>query len=315
MIILPPYNPIIQQIETSLTKEKQVSWKVLRLDLIDEIMGGNKLFKLKYNLEAAKQSGLPVLTFGGAFSNHIIATAKACSLNNISCIGIIRGERTEELNHVLKAAEEFGMKLLFVSREEYRKRGEPEYQIELKEKFGEHFIIPEGGGNNLGVTGCTEILKQIEEESDFLFAPVGSGGTLAGLALSAPAKTKIIGVAVLKGENYLEQSAQQLINECDSIINRAELESDSATSRAELVAEQNWSINHNYHFGGYAKWNAELMNFINDFKTVTAIPLEPIYSGKLFFAVNDLLLKNFFPSESKILCLHTGGLFSSKYLK
>ncbi|MEI7803611.1 MAG: pyridoxal-phosphate dependent enzyme, partial [Bacteroidota bacterium] len=184
MIILPPYNSIIQQIETSFTKEKQVSWKVLRLDLIDEIIGGNKLFKLKYNLEVAKQSGLPVLTYGGAFSNHIIATAKACSLNNISSIGIIRGERTTELNHVLKAAEEFGMKLHFVSREEYRRRGEHEFQTELKEKFGEHFIIPEGGGNNLGVTGCIEILKPIKEEFDFVFVPVGSGGTLAGLALS-----------------------------------------------------------------------------------------------------------------------------------
>ncbi len=293
-MILPPYNPIIQQIETTLTKEKKVSWKVLRLDLIDELIGGNKLFKLKYNLEAAKQSGLPVLTFGGAFSNHIIATAKTCSLNSVTSIGIIRGERATELNPVLKTVESFGMKLNFVSREEYRRRGEAKYQDELQNKFGEHFIIPEGGGNELGVKGCMEILPAINEEFDFVFTPIGSGGTFAGLALSAPKKTKVIGVAVLKGAEYLEETVQQFIGE-----------RQSAT----------WSIIHNYHFGGYAKWNDDLINFINDFKTVTAIPLEPIYSGKLFFAVNDLIKNNFFQKESKILCLHTGGLFTGKFLK
>lgn len=294
MIILPPYNPVVQQIETSLTKEKQVSWKVLRLDLIDEITGGNKLFKLKYNLEEAKKAGLPVLTFGGAFSNHIIATAKACSLNRISCMGIIRGEKPVELNHVLKTAEEFGMKLNFVSREEYRSRGEIEYQNELQKLFGQHLIIPEGGGNVLGVKGCAEILKPIEEEFDFIFTPVGSGGTLAGLALSAPAKTKVIGIAVLKGENYLEQSVKDLIGRKHSA---------------------HWSVNHQYHLGGYAKWNNELMEFLNKFKSVHDLKLEPIYSGKLFFAVSDLLKNNFFPLDSKVLCLQTGGLFSSKYLK
>lgn len=293
MIHLPPYNPIIQQIESSLTKEKQVNWKVLRLDLIDEIKGGNKLFKLKYNLEEAKKTGLPVLTFGGAFSNHIIATAKACSLNSISSIGIIRGETPAELNHVLKAAEEFGMKLHFVLREEYRRRGAAEYQYELQNKFGNHFIIPEGGGNELGVKGCMEILKPIEEEFDFIFTPVGSGGTLAGLALSAPVKAKVIGIAVLKGENYLEQSVKNLIGR-------------------KHVAH--WSINHHYHFGGYAKWNNELIEFIYKFKAVNDIQLEPIYSGKLFFAVHDMLKNNFFPVDSKILSLHTGGLFSSKLL-
>ncbi len=294
MIILPPYTPIIQQIESSLTKEKQVNWKVLRLDLIDEITGGNKLFKLKYNLQEAKKTGLPVLTFGGAFSNHIIATAKACSINTISCIGIIRGEKPTELNHVLKAAEEFGMKLHFVSREEYRRRGDAGYQNELQNKFGQHLIIPEGGGNKIGVKGCMEILKPIEEEFDFIFTPVGSSGTLAGLALAAPSKTKVIGIAVLKGENYLEQSVKDLIGK------------KHAT---------HWSINHHYHFGGYANWNNELMEFINKFKSLNGIQLEQIYSGKLFFAVNDLLKNNFFPAESKIMCLHTGGLFSSKYLK
>ncbi len=278
-----------------------MSWNVLRLDLIDEIIGGNKLFKLKYNLEEAKKTGLPVLTFGGAFSNHIIATAKSCLLNNISCGGIIRGEKTSELNHVLKVAEEFGMNLHFVSREEYKRRGDEKYQNELQNKFGKHFIIPEGGGNVLGVKGCKEILKPIAEEFDFIFAPVGSGGTLAGLALSAPAKTKVIGIAVLKGENYLEQSVQRLIADDSSVANRA-----------ERVDKLNWNINKQYHFGGYAKCNNELLEFIYKFKTENNIQLEPIYSGKLFFAVTDLINKNFFPTESKILCLHTGGIFSGR---
>ncbi len=290
MIVLPPYNPIIQQIETSLSFEKQVSWKVLRLDLIDEIIGGNKLFKLKCNLEEAKKNNLAILTFGGAFSNHIIATAKACLLNSISCIGIIRGELKCEMNHVLKQAESFGMKLHFVSREDYKRRGEEEFQNELILKFGDHFIIPEGGGNDLGVKGCEEILKPLNEEFDFVFMPVGSGGTLAGLALSVPIKTKVVGIAVLKGEAYLEQSVKKLL-----------VKNNSA----------NWFINHHYHFGGYAKSNNELLDFISYFKSDIGIQLEPIYSGKLFFAVNDLLMKNFFPPESRILCLHTGGLFSS----
>ena len=294
MINLPSYKPEIQQVETSLTKEKQVVWKVLRLDLIDDIVGGNKLFKLRYNLEEANKDGLPVLTFGGAFSNHIIATAKACSLNNISCIGIIRGEKPVELNHVLIAAEEFGMKLHFVSREEYRRRGEEKYQEELLQQFGEHFIIPEGGGNDLGVKGCTEILSPIAEEFDYVFTPVGSGGTLAGLSLSAGLKAKIIGIAVLKGENYLEQSVKDLIGKKHVL---------------------HWSIQHDYHFGGYAKWNNELMEYIYKFKFSNSIQLEPVYTGKLFYGINDLIKKNFFPPNSKILCLHTGGLFSSKYLK
>ena len=297
MIILPSYNPIIQSIINPLAQEKKVTWKVLRLDLIDELVGGNKLFKLRYNLEEAQKNNLPVLTFGGAYSNHIIATAKACLLNHIPCIGIIRGEKTAELNPVLKAAEDFGMKLHFVSREEYRRRGEEEYQNELQNKFGTHFIIPEGGGNELGVKGCMEILKPIEEEFHFVFAPVGSGGTLAGLILSAPAKTKVIGVAVLKGEKYLEKTLQQLLG--SSVANRS----------------KHWHINHNYHFSGYAKWNDELINFIQTFQTETSIPLEPIYSGKLFFAVNDLMNKNFFPPDSNILCIHTSGLFSGKFLK
>ncbi|TSA49555.1 MAG: pyridoxal-phosphate dependent enzyme, partial [Sphingobacteriales bacterium] len=285
MINLPQYNPILHQIETSLSKEKKLSWKILRLDLIDEIIGGNKLFKLKYNLEEAAKTGLPVLTFGGAFSNHIIATAKACSLNKISSLGIIRGEKPTELNHVLKEAEEFGMKLHFVSREEYRRRGDAEYQYELQNKFGNHFIIPEGGGNELGVKGCMEIPKAIEEEFDFIFTPVGSGGTLAGLALSAPVKTKVIGIAILKGENYLEQSVKDLIGR-------------------KHVSQ--WSINHHYRFGGYAKRNNVLIEFINKFKSVHDILLEPIYSGKLFFAVDDLIKNNYFSAESRILCLHTG---------
>ncbi len=303
MINLPPYHPIIQQIETTLTKEKQLTWKVLRLDLIDEIRGGNKLFKLKYNLEEARNSNLPVLTFGGAFSNHIIATAKVCSLNNISCIGIIRGEKLTEYNHVLKGAEEFGLKLHFVSREEYRRRGDEEYQNELQHKFGKHFIIPEGGGNDFGVKGCMEILEPIDEEFDFIFTPVGSGGTLAGLALSAPSKTKVIGIAVLKCENYLEETVHQLICAGSTVANQA-----------EHNTEPNWKINYQYHFGGYAKWNNELMEFIQQFKNANDIQLEPIYSGKLFYAVNDLIKNNFFPAESKIICLHTGGMFSSQFL-
>ena len=281
------YHPVITELQSETIRENGITCSVLRLDLIDKHAGGNKFFKLKYNLIAAQQEQLPVMTFGGAYSNHILATACSCYQNNIRCVGIIRGDEKRESNYILTEAQQLGMRLHFVSREEYRMRNDHEYQNSLTEIFGKHFIIPEGGANEEGVMGCKEILPALHHDFDFILLPAATGSTLAGIALTANRKTNVIGIAVLKGEEYLEA----LVN-----------------SWTEGKHTAKWMLNHQYHFGGYAKSNDELKKFIPEFNRLHRIPLEPVYSAKLFYALNDLIDKKYFPFGSRILAIHTGGV-------
>lgn len=250
-------------------------------------ISGNKFRKLKYNLVAAKEAKHDtLLTFGGAFSNHILATACAGSENGLKTLGIIRGEelidRWQE-NPTLKRASEFGMRFHFVDRETYRKKTSPGFLNALKDRFGDFYLLPEGGTNALAVKGCEEILDDSDADFDYICTSVGTGGTLAGIVNSAKSDQEVLGFAALKGD-FLKEDIRN------------------------FARNENWQLVSDYHFGGYAKVSAELVQFINTFKAQTEIALDPIYTGKLLFGIIDSVKKDRFRPNSKLLAIHTGGL-------
>jgi 1-aminocyclopropane-1-carboxylate deaminase len=252
------------------------------------LVSGNKWWKLKYNIERAIDDGYrTVLTFGGAYSNHIYATAAACRELELNCIGIIRGEAIE--NETLLFAKTCGMQLHFVSREVYRKKNLPEFQESLLSQYGSCYLIPEGGTNHEAVHGCEELGKKLLETSfDYLMLPVGTGGTIAGIINSFNGHRKIIGIPVLKDCDFLNEEIKELLNQ----------------------KFNNWKLYLDYHHGGYAKTNAELNQFIHSL-TEVGIPTEFVYTGKLFWAAIDLIRKKLVEPGSTVLILHTGGLRNS----
>lgn len=273
---------------------------ILRLDKIHPLISGNKWFKLKYNLlEAQNQGQKTLLTFGGAYSNHIVATAAAGKLFNFETIGIIRGDelnQNEKLNPYLQKASELGMKLHFVSREAYRQKNEDFFIENLQKKFGNFYLLPEGGSNSFAVKGTSEILNFLKTENlhyDYVCTCVGTGGTLAGIAASlVDLPTQLLGFSVLKNGVFLYDDTFRLLQ------------------KAQIQKFQPFEIILDFHFGGYAKKKPELLKFIQDFSSVTNICIEPVYTGKLFFGVADLIGKGYFPNNSKILLIHCGGVMN-----
>jgi len=261
---------------------------VKRDDIIHPHVSGNKWRKLKYNIAEAQQKGFPkLLTFGGAFSNHIYATAAAGHIFGIETIGIIRGEQVEPLNSTLAFAESLGMHLHFVSREKYRLKTQSEELQAYLELFGNVYIIPEGGANSLGVKGCEEIVPEINILFDFICCACGTGTTLAGIINSLGENQHAIGFPVLKADTFLENDVHPKLSKLDPT---------------------QFCLNSDYHFGGYAKWDAELEEFMDRFEKFNQITLEPVYTGKLFYGIYDLIKKKRFPEGSKVIALHTGGL-------
>lgn len=264
-----------------------ISLCIKRDDLIHPIVSGNKFRKLKYNLLQAKRDNQPTLiTFGGAFSNHIAAVAFAGKENGFKTIGIIRGEELKNKvseNPTLKFAEDCGMQLEFVTREAYCQKSEVFFLDDLRNTFGQFYHIPEGGTNALAIKGCEEILTIEDAEFDFICCAVGTAGTISGLINSALPHQKVLGFPALKGD-FLQDEIRI------------------------FARNENWKIISDYHFGGYGKVTPELIDFINDFYTKTNIPLDPIYTSKMVFGVIDLIEKNYFPKNSKILLIHTGGI-------
>lgn len=267
--------------------ENNVSLHIKRDDLLHPFVSGNKIRKLKYNLiEAKAQNHQTILTFGGAFSNHIAAVAYAGFENNIKTIGIIRGEELKNKsssNATLSFAKAHGMRLEFVSREEYRKKNDVDFLLNLEKKHGFCYILPEGGTNDLAIKGCQEILTIDDQIFDYICCTVGTSGTIVGLINSASENQKIIAFPALKGDFILKD-----------IENKTQ--------------KKNWSVESNYHFGGYAKVSDALITFINIFKVTYQIPLDPVYTGKMMFGIFDMIQKKQFPANSKILAIHTGGL-------
>lgn len=260
---------------------------VKREDLIHPYISGNKFRKLKYNVAKAQEEGKDtLLTFGGAFSNHIAAVAAVGSEFGFKTIGVIRGEELVDKvngNPTLKFAQSCGMQFKFVTREAFRTKISEEFLQDLEREFGDFYLIPEGGTNALAIKGCEEILTTHDLDYDFICCSVGTGGTLSGIINASKLHQKILGFPALKGDFLQEEISK-------------------------FAKKSNWQLITAYHFGGYAKINPELISFINQFKNDYNIPLDPIYTGKLMFGVMDLLKKGFFPEKSKILVIHTGGL-------
>lgn len=267
---------------------------VLRLDLLHPVISGNKWFKLKEYLKEAKAlNKKTILTFGGAYSNHIVATAAASQQNGFKTVGIIRGEKPTVLSHTLQDAIHFGIELYFVSREDYRKKTIP-IEVHSKYRQEEIYVVNEGGYGIKGVEGAKDILKQIDASSyTHILDSVGTGTTIAGLIESSEKHQTIIGVSSLKNNYSLRQEVEAFIV-------------DENKKRFILMDD--------YHFGGYAKYSKELIDFMNEWYRLTNIPSDFVYTGKLFFALKDLFEKKYFPSETKILVLHSGGLQGNQSL-
>jgi len=269
-----------------------------REDKIHNIISGNKYRKLKFNLINAKELGFKgLLTFGGAYSNHIPAVAYAAKINGFKSLGFIRGEEIVNKyleNPTLKYSHDLGMKFKFLSRSNYKLKTNEYFLRKLKKKFKDYYLIPEGGTNALGVLGCQEILNDNDKEFDYICCSVGTGGTICGLINSSNENQKIIGF---------------------SSINKNCLLNDIT----KFVTNENWMLIDDFSFGGYGKVNNELIEFMNNFRLKYGILLDPIYTSKLVYGVLNLITNNFFKPNSKILMIHTGGhqgiLPMNKFLK
>ena len=263
-----------------------------REDQIHPFISGNKYRKLKYNiLEANEQQKKTLLTFGGAYSNHISAVAFAGKEYGFKTIGIIRGdelgndlEKTLQHNITLSTANAHKMQFKFVTRSDYRLKNTSKFINDLHKEFGDFYLVPEGGTNELAIKGCEEILKPDDTAFDVICCGIGTGGTISGLINSAKANQKVFGFPALKGD-FLQKEIEQY-----------------------TIQNKNWSLINDYHFGGFGKINEELINFINHFKQETTILLDPIYTGKMMFGIVDLIKSGFFKKGTKILAIHTGGL-------
>jgi 1-aminocyclopropane-1-carboxylate deaminase len=284
---LPYQAPKIQPWITEESEQAGVKVLVRREDQNHPFVSGNKWWKLKYNLlRAIENENETIVTFGGAYSNHIYATAAACKELRLKSVGIIRGEETLPLNSTLVFAKECDMTLEYISREAYRKKSEREFLESLNQKFDRCFIVPEGGTNELAIRGSEEFGQEIlKTDFDYCCLPVGTGGTIAGIVNAFEGKRKVIGIPVLKDGGFLNDEIKKYL-------------------KTDL---KNWQLLLDYHFGGYAKTTHELNSFI-ELTTSTGIPVEFVYSGKLFWAVRDLLSKKFFARGSTVLLVHTGGL-------
>ena len=261
---------------------------VKRDDLLHPHISGNKWRKLKYALTNYLSDEIKELvSFGGGYSNHLHALAYACSKLNIELTAIVRGNYQNNLTPMLKDIMQWGTKVQFVDRAFYQQRYDAIFLDELRLQHPGAEIVPEGGSQQAALQGVQEVITELQHNYDYILAPVGSGGTLAGL-IAAQTPAKILGIAVLKGQAYLEQLVTQLLP-----VNNI---------------QDNWQIHHDYHCGGYAKRSPELIAFCESFCQAHAIPLEPVYSGKLFFAAKQLVEQQWFPAGSRILLLHTGGL-------
>lgn len=288
--MLQPLPVSIQPLFNSEVAKKGVEVAVMRLDQIHHLVSGNKFFKLKYNLEEAKKLGKKVLlTFGGAFSNHIYATAFAANLAEFQSIGIIRGEEASRANPTLAHAERIGMQLHFVDRESYRRKNSSEFMGNLRARFGDFYLIPEGGTNALAILGSKEILTESIDAFTHICVSIGTGGTFVGLAASLKCHQKLLGFSSLKGD-FIHQEIETLL------------------STHQIYTEGSLEIRNEYHFGGYGKHKLKQIEFMKGFYSEFKIPLDPIYTGKMFFGVWDLITKDHFPAGSKILLIHTGGL-------
>jgi 1-aminocyclopropane-1-carboxylate deaminase len=282
-----PFNEIELQTNVDFFQaDQRIIIDVLRLDKIHPIISGNKWFKLKkYLTEAIQLKKTTILTFGGAWSNHIIATAAACELNGLKSIGIIRGEQPTVLSQTLQQAILHGMQLIFTSREDYKNKIIEQEMIENENIF----TINEGGYGIPGAIGFSEVFSSVDiEPYSYLCCAIGTGTMMAGTIKAAHKNQEVIGIPVLK--NFTSVAAE--------------------VNRLLTTAEQSKKIKffHDYHFGGYAKSSPQLFEFMNEFYRKNKVPTDFVYTGKLFCAITDLVKNNYFEKDSRVLVIHSGGL-------
>ncbi len=291
-------NPIVLQ-KTYVQKVALADWEkhnisvdVLRLDVIHPIISGNKWFKLKFYLqEALDQNKKTIITFGGAYSNHIVATAAGAQAFGLNSIGIIRGEKPTDYSPTLLQAQEFGMQLLFQDRITYRTKLLPKSLAE-SHQLKESYLINEGGYGLQGMAGAETILQECATaQYTHVLGAAGTGTMLAGLIAGTQVSQECIGISVLKNNFSIKDEIKAL-----------------------LPLPKDFIILHEYHFGGYAKKNNELFQFMNKWYVQTEIPTDFVYTGKVFFALNDLIIKNYFAPNSNLLVVHSGGLQGNRSL-
>lgn len=289
-------NSVLQKLESPELSVRNIELFVKRDDLIHPFVSGNKWRKLKYYIEKAKsQNKNGILTFGGAFSNHLLAVAACTNVLEWKSIGIVRGEElNSDSNSLLKKCNDLGMKLIFLSREEYSLRNDWDFKSEYANKYNEFVLVPEGGAGYEGMIGCQEIVSELET-FDHLFLAMGTATTAAGLLLACPENSKIHGVSAIK--NF--KSAETIQN----LYKNSGIEKEFAKELLENF------VNHGEaHFGGYAKTTLELLEFISEMKEKFALPLDNIYTGKAFFAMWQELIGNLEYENSRVVYLHTGGV-------
>lgn len=280
-------------------EKRQIELYVKHDERIHDVISGNKWRKLKFNVErmrAMKKEG--ILTFGGAYSNHLLACAKAGQLLGFKTLGFVRGEElNSQSNEVLQTCASWGMELVFVSREEYKMRYDKDYLTNVKAKFSQYYLVPEGGANELGMLGCQELWSELDQAYDQLWLAVGTGTTAAGLLFGKPENTEVHAVPVLKGFDLkltLDQYPQLLM---------------SSEEWQELMGKH--VVHAEFHFGGYAKTSSELQRFISSVEKESHLKLDHVYTGKAFYALCNQIQKSTL-TNAKVLFLHTGGIFFSE---
>jgi 1-aminocyclopropane-1-carboxylate deaminase len=299
--VIDTSKSIVQKVQFFYEKAEPFSFDIKRDDLIDPIISGNKWRKLKYNIEKVKQEKYAgVLTFGGAFSNHLVATAKAAQDNGVKAVGIVRGdELNSSSNETLLTCQQLGMQLSFVSRHTYKRRNEKAYLADLNSQFPNLFIIPEGGANFYGAIGCQEIILTLTQTYDHIYLAAGTGTTAAGVLSAIDSKTSLHAVSALKGD-FLETDIRKLLW---SIVG------DEEQANSLL---QNLDLNTSAHCGGYGKTTPELFELIRSFYKHTQVALEPIYTGKVLLAMIHDWKNGIIKSNQNVLMIHTGGLKGGK---
>jgi 1-aminocyclopropane-1-carboxylate deaminase len=287
MDIIDDRLAVIQPLHKFWYQKKVAVMDMLRLDLLHPVVSGNKWYKLRLNLKHAVEGGFKtVVTSGGGFSNHLIATAYAAKLFGLKSVGIVRG-KYDPLTPTLRQCEEYGMEIIFVSQEDYKNQHEPEWAKNIVAHFDETLIIPEGGANEWGRAGAGLLSRFIKDSYTHIMVSVGTGTTLTGLRNKINEAQEILGFVPMKQGAYLKGYISDHI---------------------QPGKNKNWQLIDGYHFGGFGKWNDELLAFMNDFYRENKIPLDIVYTSKMMYGISQMLADNQFSVGDRILCIHTGGL-------